>query len=278
MPALFVLLWASGFIGAKYGLPAAPPASFLLVRFTLVVAILMPIALLAHARWPAQPAQWGHLAVAGLLVQGGYLGGVFHAIDRGMSAGLSALIVGLQPLLTALLASFMLGERVTRIQWAGLVLGLGGAGLVVEDKISVAGLTWQSLLFAIVALFSMTVGTVYQKRYCGMFDLRTGAIIQFIAAGLLMLPFAMMETRPVVWSPELIAAMTWLVLALSIVAIGLLALLVRRGAATKVASLFYLVPPCTALFAFAVFRERLSAPAVLGMALAVIGVAMVVRT
>jgi len=277
MPAIFVLLWASGFIGAKYGLPAAPPSSFLLIRFALVIAILLPVSWLVGARWPARPIQWLHLAVAGVLVQAGYLGGVFHAIDRGMSAGLSALIVGLQPVLTALLASLILRERVRTVQWAGLVLGLGGAALVVAEKVSVAGLTWPAFLFSVLALVSMTLGTVYQKRYCGAFDLRTGAVIQFVAAALVMLPFALMESRPVRWTPSFIAAMAWLVLALSIVAIALLAVLVRRGAATKVASLFYLVPPCTALFAFAVFGERLSLMAVFGMALAVIGVAMVVR-
>jgi len=277
MPAAFVLLWATGFVGAKYGLPAAPPASFLFLRFVFVLLLLVPIAWALRARWPAQPAQWMHLAVAGLLVQAGYLGGVFHAIDRGMSAGLSALIVGLQPVLTAVLAAAMLHERVRPVQWGGLVLGLGGVALVVADKVSVSGLTLPALAFSTLALFSMTIGTVYQKRYCGAFDLRTGAIIQFVAAALVMLPFALRESRPVVWTPTFIAAMAWLVLALSVVAIGLLALLVRRGAATKVASLFYLVPPCTALFAFAAFRERLSPPALLGMAVAVIGVALVVR-
>ncbi len=277
MPAVFVVLWASGFVGAKYGLPSAPPASFLLWRFVLVLAVLVPMALLARAPWPSSLRQLGHLAVVGVLVQAGYLGGVFHAIDHGISAGLVALVVGLQPVLTAVLAGLFLRERVRAVQWAGLVLGLIGAALVVEHRLSVDGLTLSAFLLSLVALFSMTFGTLYQKRFCPQFDLRTGAIVQFVAATLIMLPLAWQETRPVIWTSAFIAAMLWLVVALSIVAIALLAVLVRRGATTKVASLFYLVPPTTALMAFVAFGERLTGLALLGMALTAVGVALVVR-
>jgi drug/metabolite transporter (DMT)-like permease len=278
MPAVFVILWASGFVGAKYGLPSAPPASFLLWRFLLVLAVLVPMALLARAPWPSSRRQLAHLAVVGVLVQAGYLGGVFHAIDHGISAGLVALIVGLQPVLTAVLAGVFLRERVRAVQWVGLVLGLIGAALVVEHRLSVDGLTLGAFLLSLVALFSMTLGTLYQKRFCPQFDLRTGAIVQFAAATLIMVPLALQETRPVLWTPVFIAAMLWLVVALSIVAIALLALLVRRGATTKVASLFYLVPPTTALMAFAAFGERLTGLALIGMALTAMGVALVVRS
>jgi drug/metabolite transporter (DMT)-like permease len=278
MPWLFVVLWASGFVGAKYGLPAAPPASFLMIRFAIVLALLVPLAWWVRAPWPQTARQGLHLALTGVLVQAGYLNGVFHALDWGMSAGLVALISGLQPLLTAVIAAALLHEQVRRRQWVGLVMGLGGTALVVADKISVTGLSWQSMAFAVTALLTLTIGTVYQKRFCGIFDLRTGAIIQFVAAGAVTLPFALMESRAVIWTPVFVAAVAWLALALSIVAISLLAVLVRRGAATSVASLFYLVPPTTALMAFMAFGERLSPAALLGMGLAVAGVALVVRS
>ncbi len=277
-PVIFVVLWASGFVGAKYGLPSAPPATFLMIRFAAVLALLIPLAWWAKASWPTTRAQALHLVVVGVLVQAGYLGGVFFSIDQGMSAGLAALIVGLQPVLTAVMAGVILEERVGARQWFGLVLGLAGAALVVENRITVAGLTVGSMVTILIALFSMTAGTVYQKRFCGRFDLRTGAIIQFVAASLVMAPLALHETRAVVWNLSFVLAVAWLAIALSIVAIALLALLVQRGAATKVASLFYLVPPTTALMAFVAFGERLSLTALLGMALTVIAVAMVVRT
>ena len=278
MPGIFVLLWATGFIGAKYGLPYAEPATFLVLRFAFVVVLLLPIAIVAQARWPPTRAQVLHLAVAGILVHGGYLGGVFSAIHAGMSAGLSALIVGLQPILTAVAAAPLLGERVTARQWLGLALGFVGVALVVADRASLGGLSAYSLAMAVLALFSITIGTVYQKRFCGAFDLRTGAIIQFVAAGLALAPIAIaFEHAPVRWTGEFLFAMAWLVIVLSIGAISLLALLIRRGAATKVASLFYLVPPVTAIIAFLLFGETLDPLALAGFGLAVAGVALVVR-
>src|SRR5215510_2875095 len=278
MPGTFVLLWATGFIGAKYGLPYAEPATFLVLRFAFVVVLLLPIAVAARARWPPSGGQVLHLAVAGILVHGGYLGGVFSAIHAGMSAGVAALIVGLQPILTAIAAAPVLRERVTARQWLGLGLGFGGVAVVVGDRASLGGLSAFSLAMAVLALFSMTIGTVYQKRYCGSFDLRTGAIIQFVAAGCALAPIAMaFEHAPVRWTGEFFFAMAWLVIVLSIGAISLLALLIRRGAATKVASLFYLVPAVTATIAFLLFGETLGALALAGFGLAVAGVALVVR-
>jgi len=278
MPATFVFLWATGFVGAKFGLPYAQPATFLLYRFAFVVALMLPIALVLRVPWPPDRSQVVHIAIAGVLLHGGYLGGVFTAIHAGMSAGLSALIVGLQPILTALAAAAFLGERVTARQWLGLALGFGGVALVVAQRLTVGGLSAFSFAMALLALVSITSGTVYQKRFCGAFDLRSGAVIQFVAAGLALAPFALaFEHEPVRWTGEFVLALAWLVLVLSIGAISLLTLLIRRGAATKVASLFYLVPPVTASIAFFLFGETLGPLALAGFVLAVIGVAVVVR-
>jgi drug/metabolite transporter (DMT)-like permease len=279
MPWTFVFLWSTGFIGAKLGLPYAPPVTFLLLRFAFVLALMLPIALFARARWPGSPSEMAHIAAAGVLLHGGYLGGVFSAIHSGMSAGLAALIVGLQPVLTAVAVAPNLHERDSARQWLGLALGFGGVALVVAQRTTLAGLTPFGGAMILVALVSITAGTVYQKRFCGAFDLRAGSVIQFVAAGAVLAPFALaFEREPVQWTGEFIFATAWLVLVLSIGAISLLTLLIRRGAATRVASLFYLVPPFTAVIAFLLFDERMSALGVAGFALAVIGVALVVRS
>ena len=277
MPGLFVVLWSTGFVSAKFGLPYAEPLTFLLLRFALVVALMLPLALTMRAAWPATLAQAGHVAVVGVLMQGGYLGGVFCSIHLGMSAGVSALIVGIQPILTAFASAPLFGERLRARQWAGLVLGFGGVLLVVLGRTTLSGITPATLVLAVLALLSITAGTLYQKRYCGAVDLRTGSVIQFCAAAVVVLPLALaFETMRVRWSGEFIFTLAWLVLVLSIGAISVLYILIRRGAATKVASLFYLVPPVTALLAYAIFGETLSVAAMAGMALAAIGVALVV--
>ncbi|MBE0622379.1 MAG: DMT family transporter [Burkholderiales bacterium] len=277
MPGLFVLLWSTGFVSAKYGLPYAEPLTFLLLRFSLVVALMLPLALAMRAAWPRTLTQVGHVAVVGILMQGGYLAGVFCSIHLGMSAGVSALIVGIQPILTAFASAPLFGERLRARQWLGLVLGFGGVLLVVLGRSALSGITPASLALSVLALLSITIGTLYQKRYCGAVDLRVGSVIQFCAAGLVLLPLALMfETMKVHWTGEFVFTLAWLVLVLSIGAISLLFVLIRKGAATKVTSLFYLVPPCTALMAYAMFGETLSLAAMAGMALAAIGVALVV--
>jgi drug/metabolite transporter (DMT)-like permease len=217
------------------------------------------------------------VAAAGVLVQGGYLSGVFCSIHLGMSAGVTALIVGIQPILTAFASAPLFGERLHARQWTGLLLGFGGVTMVVLGRSALSGITPATLALSVLALVSITAGTLYQKRYCGAVDLRTGSVIQFSAAGLVLLPLALaFETMQVRWTAEFIMTLAWLVLVLSIGAISLLFVLIRKGAATKVASFFYLVPPTTALLAYLMFDEKLSALALAGMALTAIGVALVV--
>ncbi len=276
-PLLFVFLWSTGFIGAKYGLPYAEPLSFLLTRYVLVVVLMTAIALATRAPWPAERAQWGHIAVSGVLVHGVYLGGVFVAIAHGLPAGVTALVVGMQPLLTACGAGVLLGERVTGRQWGGLLLGLLGVGLVVSGKLG-EGALGPMLLPAVFALLGITSGTLYQKRYCARFDLRSGSVIQFLPTAVLSgLAVALFEDYRVEWTGDFIFALAWLVLVLSLGAISLLNLLIRNGSAVNVASLFYLTPPCTALVAWAIFGETLTLTALLGMALAVSSVYLVGR-
>lgn len=277
MPGLFVLLWSTGFISAKYGLPYAEPLTFLLLRFALVVVLMLPLALAMRVAWPRSLTQVGHVAIVGVLMQGGYLSGVFCSINLGMSAGVSALIVGVQPILTAFASAPLFGERLRARQWSGLVLGFCGVLLVVLGRSALSGITPATLALSVMALVSITAGTLYQKRFCGAVDLRAGSVIQFCAAGLVLLPLALMfETMQVRWTGEFMFTIAWLVLVLSMGAISLLYILIRKGAATKVASLFYLVPPSTALMAYVMFGETLSLMAMAGMVLAAIGVAMVV--
>jgi drug/metabolite transporter (DMT)-like permease len=280
VPLFFVFLWSTGFIAAKYGLPYAPPFSFLILRCMGAMLVLLPLVLLSRAPWPH--GRILHVAVAGLLLQAGYLGGVWSAIKIGMPAGLSALIVGLQPILTAFAAP-LVGERVTPRQWLGLLLGLGGVGLVVYAKISLNGLSPAAIAFCVLALLSITSGTLYQKRFCPQFDLRTGTLIQFTASALCMLPLAVAledfgpALANVQWTPQFLGALLWSILALSIGAIFLLFRLISRNDATKVTSLLYLTPPTTAVMAWLMFGEALSPLGLVGMAVAVMGVAFVVR-
>lgn len=274
-PALFVLLWSTGFIGAKLGLPYAEPASFLTLRFLLVLGLLLPICWLFRARWPA-PRDALHMGLAGVLLQAGYLGGVFGSLHLGMPAGVSALITGLQPVFTAVLGGLLLGERTGPRQWTGLGLGLAGVLLVVGDRIAVERLAPGAIMLSVLALASITLGTVWQKRHGAAVDLRTGAAIQFAAATLVMAPFAFaLETREVRWTGEFVFALAWLVLVLSLGAIFLLLFLIRQGAASRVASLFYLVPPTTALIAWPLFGETYTLAAAAGMGLGMLAVWLV---
>jgi len=272
-PLFFVLLWSTGFIGAKLGLPYAGPMTFLAVRFVLVTLLTAPLALLSGARWPRRPMLLIHIAVVGLLMQFIYLGGVFIGIAHGVPAGISALIVGLQPVLTAALAGLVLGETIRPRQWLGLGLGLVGVALVVinpalfdPDRLGAAGITG-------LAMIGITVGTLYQKRFCTGADLRATIVIQNAVASLAMVPAALLfEPLTIDWSPRFIFAIAWLAIVLSVGATMLLFYLIRHGAASRVSSLFYLTPAVTAVMAFLLFGERLSPLALVGMVLAAAGV------
>ncbi len=273
MPLLFVVLWSTGFIGAKLGLPDCEPLTLLTLRYACVLLLMGAVALATRAPWPADKRQWLHIAVSGLLIHAVYLGGVFTAIRLGLPAGVTALVVGLQPVLTALGAGLFLRERVRPTQWAGLALGLVGVVLVVANKVKGGPSAAALLVPAVVALVGITAGTLYQKRFCAAFDLRTGSVIQFLPCLVVTALVAWRsETMAVHWTPAFTFALAWLVLVLSVGAVSLLNMLIRSGSAVNVASLFYLTPPTTALIAWAMFGETLTGLALGGMVLAVAGV------
>ncbi|HEY7230108.1 MAG TPA: EamA family transporter [Pseudolabrys sp.] len=274
---VFVLLWSTGFIGARFGLPYIEPLTFLAVRMGFVVVLMAAIARIGGARFPSPP-EIAHSLAAGAMVHGLYLGGVFTAISQGVPAGISALIPGLQPILTSTIANRFMGETVTRIQWLGLALGLAGVVLVLHDReIVMAGspLGWSA---SFLSLIGITFGTLYQKRFCGGIDWRAGNLVQYFGAGVLFTIGAFaFETREIRWTGELVFALAWLVLVLSIAAVGLMYWLIRRSAATSFASLFYLVPAVTALFAYVLFGEHLDALSIFGMLICAIGVVLANR-
>ncbi len=271
-PLLFVFLWSTGFIGAKYGLPYAEPLTFLLTRYGLVLGLMTIFALATRAPWPRDARQIFHIGVSGIFVHALYLGGVFVAIKHGLPAGITALIVGMQPLLTACGAGWLLGERVSARQWLGLGLGFVGVTLVVANKLGNLPLGTM-MIPALVALLAITAGTLYQKRFCPHFDLRTGSVIQFLPSAVITaLAASVSETMVIDWTPSFVFALLWLVLVLSFAAISLLNVLIRNGSAVNVARLFYLTPPSTAIIAWAVFGETLGGLALAGMVLAVSGV------
>jgi len=277
-PALFVVLWSTGFIGMRLGTPFAEPFTFMMWRMVIVVSILSVLVLAARAPWPGSLAEAGHIAVAGLLVHATYLSGVLYAINLKLPLGFVALIAGLQPILTAVFASLFLHEKLNGRQWAGMALGLGGVVMVVLSKFTLGEFNAPALGCAGIALLGITFGTLYQKRFCSHMDLRTGGVIQFSATGLVMLLLAMLlETRQVQWTGQFIFALFWLAVVLSIGAISLLYLMIRRGAASRVASLFFLTPSVTAVMAFALFDESLSWLAVAGLLVTAAGVALVMR-
>jgi drug/metabolite transporter (DMT)-like permease len=276
-PVLFVLLWCTGFVGARFGLSYIEPLTFLAVRMAFVVLVLGAIALISGVRWPDR-MEIGHSFVAGMFVHGLYLGGVFTAVSQGVPSGISALIPGLQPILTSTIANRFMGETVTRMQWFGLALGLGGVALVLHDHGIIAAAPPLGWIASFVSLIGITLGTLYQKRFCGRIDWRAGNLIQYIGAGLLFTAGAFaLETRVIHWSGELIFAIAWLVIVLSIAAVGLMYWLIRRSAATGFASLFYLVPVVTALMAYLLFGEKLDALSIAGMVICAVGVVIVNR-
>ena len=271
-PRLFVLLWSTGFIGARLGLPHIEPLTFLFIRYLAVIACMAAIAVATRAPWPSDGKAWFHIGVSGLLVHGVYLGGVFIAIHEGLPAGVASLVVSVQPLLTAVGAGLLLGTVVLKRQWVGLALGLLGVGLVVAGKLG-TDFAAHALLPAMVALLAITAGTLYQKRFCPTLDWRTGSVAQFVPTAVLTGALAWLtETGRIEWTGELFFALGWLVLVLSIGAVSLLNWLIRYSNAVNVASLFYLVPPCTAVFAWLLFGETFSAVALVGMGITVAGV------
>jgi len=277
MPVLFVLIWSTGFIVARYGMPHAPPMKFLLVRYLLSIACFLPWIVLARVKWPSSRVQWAHLAITGIFMHAGYLGGVWAAVKAGMGSGLSALIVGLQPVLTAVWLSSTGGKIAVR-QWAGLLLGFVGLVLVVSRKFGQGGeADWLNMSLAVGALFSITIGTLYQKRFVTSCDVRSANVIQLAAALLVTLPFMLLETESMRWNAELAGAMAWSVLALTLGGSSLLYLLIQRGAAASVSSLMYLVPPSTAVLAWLLFAEPITALTVAGTALTAFGVSLVLR-
>jgi drug/metabolite transporter (DMT)-like permease len=271
-PFLFVLLWSTGFLGAKLGLPHAAPLAFLLVRYIAVLFLMTLIALASRAPWPRDERQWRHIGISGLLLHAFYLGGVFVAISLGLPAGITALVVGMQPLLTATVAGRLLREKVAPRQWLGLALGFVGVALVLSNKLG-ADFGSIALVPAIFALLAITGGTLYQKMFCPHFDWRSGAVAQFLPTAVVtaIVVIALDDFR-IDWTGEFVFALGWLVLVLSIGAISLLNWLIRHGSAVNVASLFYLTPPTTALLAWLIFGETLTGLALIGMVLAVWGV------
>ena len=277
MPVVFVLLWSTGFIVAKYAALHAPPLTFLLWRFAAAVLVLLPVIWITRAPWPRTPSAWLHVATVGVLLQATYLGGVWWAIAEGMPAGASALIVGVQPLLTAFVAGAV-GERASARQWMGLVLGFGGVALVLSDRLTLQGVGPAPLLVNLCALAGITAGTLYQKRFGGGIDLRTASAIQFGASFVVTLPLVAASGRwQVDFAAEFWFALAWSVLVLSLGAMVLLLTMIRRGRATEVASLMYLTPPATALLAWLFFGEALGLLAWAGVVIAMVGVALVLH-
>lgn len=272
IPWLFVLLWSSGFIGSKLGVPYAEPFTFLTMRYCIVLAILVPIALVSRAPWPQGKGQMMHVAFAGLLIHALYLSGCVWSLRLGLPAGILSLIVSMQPLFTAAFAGVALGERVLPRQWAGLALGFIGTALVVAHKTG-SGLTFMMTVPAIAALIGITAGTMWQKRHCPAFDLRTSTVVQYAASLVVTAVLALTtETMRVEWSGQFVFALLWVALVLSIGAISLLNHLIRSGTAVNVASLFYTVPAVTALMAWGIFGETLTGLSLIGMVVAVLGV------
>jgi drug/metabolite transporter (DMT)-like permease len=273
MPIVFVLIWSTGFVVARFGMPHAPPMGFLAWRYGLSLVAFGLWVAWARAAWPQGRAAWGHLAVTGVLMQAGYLGFVWTAVKAGIGAGTVALVVGLQPVLTALWVSARGSEqRISARRWLGLALGLAGLVLVVWRKLGVGEAGWFSLVLAVAALASITVGTLYQKRFVAPCDVRSASFVQMLAALAVTLPLALLETERVHWHPHMIGAMAWSVGVLTLGGSSLLYLLIQRGAATRVTSLMYLVPPCTAVLAWALFDELLGWPVLVGLLLTALGV------
>ena len=279
IPLLFVFLWSTGFIGAKLGLPYAEPYTFLFIRLLITSLLLFVCVLVLRKKWPQGWRLNAHISVSGLLIHGGYLGGVFTAIKLGMPSGLVALIAGLQPLITAILAGPLLGEKVSKLQWSGLLMGMAGVSLVLSEKLDFSnpqlfdGFGLAAVLFSFIAVFSITASSLYQKRYCTAMPMMSGTLVQYAATMILYFFLSLtFETGYVDWNAEFIFSLFWLIFVPSLGGITLLMWMIKQGQASKVASLFYLVPPVTAFEAFILFDEKLGIIALAGMGLASVGV------
>ncbi len=277
MPVVFVLIWSTGFIVARYAMPYSPPMTFLWVRYLLSILAFWLWIRWARVAWPQSRAQWWHLGVTGVFMHAGYLSGVWVAVKAGMGSGLSALIVGLQPVLTAIWLSSQ-GGQVSRRQWGGLLLGFMGLVLVVSRKLQdTMEVTPWTLSLAVLALFSITIGTLYQKRHVQPCDVRTANTVQLMAAALVTLPLVALESEAVQWHPSLLGAMAWSVLGMTLGGSSLFYMLIQRGAAASVSSLMYLGPPCTAMLAWFLFDEPVTVTTLVGIVLTALGVSLVVR-
>ena len=281
MPFIFVILWATGFIGAKYGLQYAEPFTLLLIRMVLNLIVFFFLVLSLRSRWLGW-REIGHSMLVGILVHAFYLGGVFAAISTGMAAGVSSLLVGLQPILTAYLAWIWLGDCIRPRQIAGLILGSAGVFVVIHyggPNQTTINISWQALMYSTISLMGICIGALYQKRYCAKVDLVSGTLFQYLGASLfLLIPVWFLETGEVSWTLPLILVLAWMILGLSTVAVLLLMFMIREGKASKVASYFYLVPGVTTLMAWIAFDETLSAFGLMGLATSAIGVYLVVRS
>lgn len=277
-PFLFLLFWSSGFVAAKVGLEGAAPVTFLALRFVIVAVLMLAIALVLRRPWPRRRPEIGHIVMTGLVMQALYFSTAYLAFDAGVTAGGLALIVGMQPVLTAVIAAGWLGERLRWPQLVGLALGVTGIVLVLAEKLGAGLGSTFGVATAFVSLIAITLGTLYQKRFCPRFDLWTGGTLQFLAAAFATCLVAwLLEDNTIDWTWRFSAALAYLILVNSIIAIGLLNLMLRRGEASRVASLFFLVPPGAALFAWLLLDETLGAAALLGMVIASLGVALVLR-
>lgn len=276
IPALFVVLWSSGFIAAKVGVRDAEPLTFLTMRFALVAVLMVIIAMAMRAPWPRNGRELGHIAVTGIFMQAGYFGGAWVSMAMGVGAGVSALIVCLQPILTAIVAGPLLGERVGPRQWLGLALGFGGVAMVVAKKLELGFGTPMAMGWSFVALICITVGTLYQKRFCPRMDPRTGGTIQFVMGIVVLAPLALIfEDQRINWTTDFVLALLYVAIFLSLISITLLTIMIRHGQASRLTSLFFLVPPTATAMAWVMLGETLTPIGIAGMVLTVIGVALV---
>ena len=276
MPGVFVLIWATGFVSAKLAMPHAGPFSFLCARYAATIVCFMLWISWAKPAWPQGRTQWAHLAITGILMHAGYLGGVWAAIKLGMSAGLSALIVSLQPIITAMWLSSR-GSVVTKQQWLGLALGLVGLGFVLSEKFGTAEVHLEPMLWVVLALVSITVGTLYQKAWVKPCDVRTANTVQMLGALAISWPLALLEPHHITWNTDTILALAWAVLGLSMGASSLMYIMIQRGAVTRVTSLLYLVPPTTAVIAWLMFGEIITPPMLIGILIAAYAVYLVLK-